>query len=467
MLTRYSNAFRLLSRELQKLKDERDDMATLRRMQDGIAKYLRTSERGVVRARARLKETRLQLRTARLSGEDARRAKLKIRQCEDRIDQYRSVNYFLKCFGDAIAFLYLDAFALKHTFYKTDDYTVREEPGFISESAGFPHERAITRQFLRNGIPALQCDLTNVIRYGDVCILTDSDPCLVEVKSSGNQNARTVRQQENMRRISDFFTNDGASDFRGTKSIVRQALHASPVTHAPYMNDLIRKALADGIASGSPEHGLLYVAIRTASSPPDGLSRALDGLCKSPCVAFDLNEAKNSRSWLPLYPFTLSLEEEHVIRFILGEVVLLVVIDLAALKWHFSQLGARSASLGDGPYVMQVVCNEKDPSQGMFRISRQMFSRIALEFWSLRWFAAEQATLGQRAVDKLRDCMELGVPMPTDWVEVEDGHRSRPSKEGLRALAVTGGTSDVLRFSGHSGSCAKLDADQGKASRVA
>ena len=76
---------------------------------------------------------------------------------------------------------------------------------FKSRSPGFPHPRWIKRQtqcwFLGGkaglatelkcldisaaGIPAVLRDITNVLRYGDVCLLGASDPLLLAVARRG------------------------------------------------------------------------------------------------------------------------------------------------------------------------------------------------------------------------------------------------------------------------------------------
>jgi hypothetical protein len=39
-------------------------------------------------------------------------------------------------------------------------------------------------------VPALLVDLTNTIRHGDICLMGESDPCLIEMKASKNLDSR-------------------------------------------------------------------------------------------------------------------------------------------------------------------------------------------------------------------------------------------------------------------------------------
>jgi hypothetical protein len=421
MLNRYKLTFVRLANTLHKLKRDPTDLEVLWDLQMFLIQKLRRCERGITRTRQRMGEIKSRLRSDRPARQEAARMKRRVKHCEHQIDEYRRTIYFIKCFGDGIAFLYLDTFALKHTFYKTTDYSVREEPGFLIANSGFGNECRIARRFLREGIPVLLCDLTNVVRYGDICLLVDSDPHLVEVKSSSNQNSRTIRQQQNLTELREFYLNDGAAEFRGKGKVVRQALNAEPVTHAAYMNDLISRALVNEVAWGSPEHGLMYVATVVSPSAVEQTKEAIGTFCQRQCVAFPLNEAKNTADWLPLYPFTLSLSANHVVPFLLGEIFLLVLVDLGALKWNFAKLGAAAVVIEDNNYAIQVMCKAKDPSAGVFRVSRQMFSRIALEFWSLEWFAKEQSTISETIDAALTIDGNVREQLPTEWLELDDG----------------------------------------------
>jgi hypothetical protein len=61
-----------------------------------------------------------------------------------RIERVRSVNYAWRCFGDAIAFLYMDKFALKQTHYSTHSRNVKQDAGFLSDKAGLAAELVVS-----------------------------------------------------------------------------------------------------------------------------------------------------------------------------------------------------------------------------------------------------------------------------------------------------------------------------------
>ena len=431
MLGRYKATFIRLSSSLDLLKKDPGNLEQLWILQREIIKSVRRCEMRIGQLRRRLDLFRPELRNGRSGKTESTKLKRKIEVCEENIASYRQVIYFVKCFGDGIAFLYLDGFALKHTYYKTADYTVREEPGFLTANRGFALECKVAKMALRHEMPALLCDLTNVIRYGDVCLLAGPDPFFIEVKSSENENKRTVRQRKNLNELANFYLNDGAEEFRGKSNIVRQAMSSNPVTHHEFMNALIDRALTSGFEFDSPEHGIVYGAIKVGATTAKDWGAAFEEHLVRPHLAFLLNEAKNSTSWLPLHPFTLSLSRDHVASFIVGDIFLVVLVDIGAMKWCFDELGASAVMLDDENYALQIICKKNDPNQGIFRVSRQMVSRLALEFWSLQWFAKEQVALPESAISSSQTAQPGTWQIPQAWLGLDDGIPiSRPDKFG-------------------------------------
>ena len=148
-----------------------------------------------------LAERRVQENKARSNAERGKRSAY----YEKRAQAHRQSIYYWKAFGDAIAFLYCDRFALKHLYYNTHDANVRQDGGFISGSTGFKQEFDTLQRLLDGGCPCVLCDLTNTIRYGDICVMVEDDPILIEVKSSGTKNRRRARQLSNMRTLREFY----------------------------------------------------------------------------------------------------------------------------------------------------------------------------------------------------------------------------------------------------------------------
>jgi len=245
-----------------------------------------------------------------------------------RIDGFRKCAYIWRCFGDSIAFLYMDKFALKHTFFSTESTNAKQQAGFIIDKQGLSSELAALELALEQNVPALLVDLTNTIRHGDLCLMGEPDPHLIEVKSSRKVDRRGKRQLRNLGKIQTFYEKDAVKEFRGFREVRRETYDIPEHTYTKELNDCIIAAVENGCAICQPEHGLYYaVATKNARNP--NLDPIFKSIGSTAPWVFLLNQAKTDRSWAPYLPFILSImNRDHLWDFIQGNIVILVVIDV-------------------------------------------------------------------------------------------------------------------------------------------
>lgn len=351
---------------------------------------------------------------------EAKSVKRKIAQCEQLILNQRQLMYIWRCFGDGIAFVYQSKYSLKHLYYDAQ-YEVKADAGYMTANGrfkpGFRREYRYLRLGIRMGVPVVMADLTNVVRHGDLCALGGTDPMPVEVKTSSNQNARTIRQAENLRAIIDFYRNDGAALFRGIPNVRRFELQRPEISFREAMNACIDEALEKGVSITSPEPGLHYIAA-FQSDCIDSFTHLLT----PSTLAIQLVPAAN---WTPCFPFTLSLDPPHLIRFLQEKLALMVLIDLAYLKGLFADQGIHATMVLNGVLAIRICLNPKELGEGVFWISEGLFSRIALEFLSLSWFAEEFSLPLKEAPQKvtaeeLATMSGLVTAIPQEWYDVRD-----------------------------------------------
>ena len=108
-----------------------------------------------------LAEQRVQENKARSNSERGKQSAYYKR----RAQAYRQSIYYWKAFGDAIAFIYCDRFALKHVYYNTHNTNAKQDGGFISGSTGFEQEFDTLQNLLDRGIP---CVLWRLDEYDSV-----------------------------------------------------------------------------------------------------------------------------------------------------------------------------------------------------------------------------------------------------------------------------------------------------------
>ena len=302
---------------------------------------------------------------------------------EKRAKAHRQSIYYWKAFGDAIAFLYCDRFALKHVYYNTHNANVRQDGGFISGSAGFGKELDALRRLAEGGYPCVLCDLTNTIRYGDICILVQDDPILIEVKSSGTRDQRRARQLRNIRTLREFYETDVSNGLRGFSSLSRVATRSVPYSFEEELNECIDEAYERDCALKSPESGVFYVAISGDVRVEDVFEQA--NLVEP--LLFSLNEAKRNRAWSPYYPFTLLIRSERALYdFMLGRLFVMVLLDVAVMRDLVRTLGWMPKFDLEANYPLWASRGGGEEQAGL---SGHLLARVAMEALSMRWVIEE------------------------------------------------------------------------------
>ena len=297
-----------------------------------------------------------------------------------RAKSLQNAIYYWKMFGDAIAFLYLDRFALKHVHYNIHNLNPKQDAGFIRGSVGFERELEVVRSLLDAGHPCVLTDLTNTIRHGDVCVLHGPDPMLIEVKVSKAKGRRLGRQRKSLKKLSEFYGTDELDGLRGLSRVRRVATHTECKTYGAAFNRCINAAYHAGHAVVSPEEGVYYIAVVNARIP---ISEIFEHVKADEPWVFLLNTLKSDQMWAPYYPFTLLIDTRRALYdFILGRLFIVVLLDTAVIKKRIGEMG----------YVPEIIRESESPvrarttdMKGEARISQHLLLRAALEAVSLEW----------------------------------------------------------------------------------
>jgi hypothetical protein len=355
-------------------------LAALRANQDDLVSLLAVQQllfSEIVRTEKKIRALKAELKGIQQTGGHI--SLKRSHYLKTRIEKVRQVTYVWRCFGDALAFLYMDRFALKQSFYSTEKPTPKQEAGFMTDKLGLPNEIALLEECLEHGIPALLADLTNSIRHGDVCLMSGPDPLMIEVKSSKDLNRRGKRQKRALEKLRSFFETDKATELRGFANVRRASFEGIERAYVKELNACIADARKNGSAVLKPESGLTYIVAVAGHK-----GRVVDSLHATRPTApwvFILNEFKNNREWAPYVPFTLSLEaHDDLWDFISGDLYIIVIMETGALLKVASDYGCK-ATLDplnvDYPYSVKIPGIDEP-----FRISSPMLARIGIEFVS-------------------------------------------------------------------------------------
>lgn len=371
----------------------------------------------------RLRKKRLLVSAApkrQVTREVAKERKEMISSLRDREQELTHLLFLWRCFGDGIAFIYQSKYSLKHLYFD-GEYKPKETAGFMTVNGrlkrGFAREYRVLVSGIKHNVPVVLSDITNIVRHGDVCALGGADPLLIEVKTSGNRNARTGRQDEQRRLLAEFYANDGAPEFRGAINVRREELTLAEVEYESIANQCINEALQSGWCTAKPEPGITYLActrVDYEKLEQLGFGRSTFGVILS---------AQSNH--LPSYPFTLSLTPANCLAFMQQRFSLFVFIDLAEVKSAFARRGVYATVLMDGTHALQITKTPEDLMLGTYRVSELLFSRISAEFLSVEWFAEEFSKVFDEEVmaisaEEAELLPGLISAVPAGWESVRD-----------------------------------------------
>jgi hypothetical protein len=294
MIGRRKKSFYALHELLRGVEAEKGNFRRVLELNKQILREVLLAERAILRHKEILRRLRLELKIGWKSKDAATKLRKRMARGLGYIGGYYKQIYIWKCFGDGLAFAYLDKFAVKHAFFETKSYNVKPAAGMLTGKAGLVYELASLLSAIERDVPAILCDITNTLRYGDICLLGGSDPCLLEVKSSAKLNQRGKRQALSLKTLTDFLETDLAENFRGLPEVRRSVVDVPERTHGEALNRCIEEADRSGYAVVRPEPGLTYIAIYGSGKPMETI---IPNDLKGRQIFFMLNTEKNSGTW--------------------------------------------------------------------------------------------------------------------------------------------------------------------------
>lgn len=382
--------------QLQELQSDKERIQLLLPLQKILVRQIISIEKGIKRLQRARKRLSRSKSVPRIPSERFKTKVIKqlIMECDGRIAIYRRQLFCWRCIGDGIAAIYQSKYSLKQLHFD-DQHNQKQDAGFLSGKVGFKQEYKMLVKGIRMGVPVLLCDLTNIIRHGDLCLLAAHEPVLIEMKSSGNRNKRTARQQEQLHELSRFFNSDTIENYRGVPLTERVSVSADEIPYIDVINACIGSAMSgDGFSVLSPEPSLRYIAASTqwAVDNQDEYTAQFPAPASPQCVIFPIGSERNVLS----HPFVLTLSPLHAWYVMAGLVNVFVEVDMLELKRQFKTQGLHCLVVFDGQSSLQLMFDEKDVFKGAWRVSDILFSRFATEFTSLRGFVSERVRIGDR-----------------------------------------------------------------------
>jgi hypothetical protein len=399
----YRRRILVLKGMLDKIDPESRDMKPLLNFQSYLTKQILRAEE---RIKAKKFELSLLKRALRKKGIDKKESKLLktiIEKEKDSITANKYLLYLWRCFGDGLVFKYVSKWNLKRFLYEADSPEIKQTSGNMGGKHGFDQEWKLLEDTIDNNVPAVLCDLTNVIRHGDLCLLGAPDPLVIEVKSSKNKNKRVSRQLEAIRKIHKYLEED-EGEIAGVEGMRRVELHSEERHHGEIFNNALELSKVKPYVRIDPEKGLSYIILNT--NKDKDFDEIFEGIEKP--VVYMLNQAKTEQRWDNYYPFVLSITNaDNLYRFIAGEVYVLVVLDSSVLKEMAIDIGYElevSEAENEAFIFRKPIEGWEEPFTAI--VSEHFSGRIGLEFITLEWFFSNEKELLKEMEVKVLEAIE-------------------------------------------------------------
>ncbi|KJZ20635.1 hypothetical protein [Loktanella sp. S4079] len=393
MYIRKRKAFIELLNLVRNIEDNPDDIEAVRQVNEKLIALLTSAETAIAQHGESKKSLIEQLKTQRLPKAETKKIRSKLKRVDGYIKAQRDQIFVWKSIGDALAFVYLDPFAIKHMFFDTEDYKVRQDAGALLGKKGLEAELQVLNDALDNNVPAILCDLTNTLRFGDICLLGNSDPYPIEIKTSSRLNQRGLRQKAKLEKLHSFLDTNSADDFRGFSGQTSRIASSTPSYHRDVINEAIGNALERGYVTITPEDGLSFLVMRTDSCP----NEVFAGLDLETPEIFDLNHFKNGHAWAAYLPFILSIREpDHLLGFLEGRIYILAFIEGHKLASRFEAPNREVRYRPNEQYSIQCLDNKTGE---FFGVSSQFIARAAFEFLSFESIVSSQSPTTDHLVE--------------------------------------------------------------------
>lgn len=307
----------------------------------------------------------------RNSKEKSKQLKAQSKILLKRIDDYQNIRILFKSIADGIAFLYINRFDLKAQNFK-------QSTGFISNKKGSRLERKCFRYAFKAGGIAIMNDLTNVLKYFDLMIITGIDEWFpIEVKSGSSKNKVQANKGSTLMKY--LLADEPADIYERGMPMIRQSLVSNVQDHVEKVNGLFKEARQKGFALQTMETGLTILA--TFDDEIDDFENLLNSLQLVEPILFCQNNYAVTQ--FGYYPYCLSIKAtEDYLDFLSGKLQIFHFFDRASLQPMANKYSYNYEFLGQEEMYVKFTHKVDDVK---FAISWHSFSRIFFEYISPSW----------------------------------------------------------------------------------
>jgi len=366
-------------------------------LQEAIIKKLCYIEGRVRDCKAEIKRLNIKRKnpSIRLTKEESNVVKKRLKVLNYQIEEYHWIISILKSIGDGIAFTFMHKLDIKPQNFK-------ESPGFTSGKKGLILEKKILRHSFKNNTIAILNDITSVLRYADLTVITNDGYIPIEVKSSENKNRRVKRQEDKTNKLYKYLSEDVTSNLYGDGSQIMQRMESeSPeINYLDKFNKIIVSAEKNGFDYTKFEEGFTcMVTFEEVDNSVFDLTVRKQGLIEP--FAFHLNMHKFDEQGY--YPFSLTyFEPKYYWDFLEGKMNVLTFIDFSYLKKIAKDNGYSIERAKEKNWAFSFKSLDPKSEIKEFKMSEHFFFRSFMEMVSVKWLMQDTFDRFKNKINELK-----------------------------------------------------------------
>lgn len=309
---------------------------------------------------------------------EAQKIKSDVNKRNEKIEDYKFLLFCFKSVADGIAFTFINKFDIKPQNFK-------ESSGYLTGKDGLKMELKVLRFSFKKGLVAILNDLTTVLKYNDLTLLTSNSFLSLEIKSSEFDSLRIQRQKIKSDNLLDYLNKGSSTELYGIKGdFLRQNIETPQKYYSKKINSIINKSRERGIAHSLVEPGLVYFVCHLQAN----IEKELDTIKAKYLIVKPLVHFLNSNKFHgeAYYPFSLSLSPNNYLGFLMGEFLVLIILDLNYIENISLAKGFTTKYIVNNEWVLEFYSSDGEIA---FKISYHFLGRIFNEFISAKQLVEE------------------------------------------------------------------------------
>ena len=167
LVKHYRRHIVILKNKLDSIDPESSNLQPLLEFQSYLIKQIVRDEKRLSIRKNELMALKRDLRGKRLGKRESKVLKGLIKRRKESIAGNKYLLYLWRCFGDGLVFKFISKWNLKRFLYEADSAEIKQKSGSIHGKDGLEQELDLLMDAIKSNVPAVLCDLTNVIRHGD------------------------------------------------------------------------------------------------------------------------------------------------------------------------------------------------------------------------------------------------------------------------------------------------------------